>query len=367
MGADVTALARRQVSDPSLRRPDWTAGIARDRRLLWLDKNENTDPELAEVTRDVLASLSAEALYTYPECTPLYRKLAEHVGIEMDHLLLAAGSDGVIRSVFEAFVEPGDVVMHTVPTFAMYTVYTRMYGALPVTLEYEASGEGPRLAVNQVVAAIRKARPKAVCLPNPDSPTGTVFPPEELRRIVDAAGAAGAVMLIDEAYHPFYDGTAVPWVAECPHLVIARTFAKAWGLAGLRIGYAVASPEVAKLLHKVRPMYEVNTVAVLAMERMLDHEGAMLASVRRLNEGKAAFLTAMEAMRLRILRGYGNFLHVAFGAYAPVVHAALADLVLYRRDFAEPCLQGFSRFSSATARQFEPVVRRIAEAVRGVR
>jgi histidinol-phosphate aminotransferase len=353
--------ARPEVIDERLSRPDWTNGKKRDGSLLWLDKNENTDPILAEFMRGLLPHVLADALYTYPECAPLYHKLAAHLAVSPSQLLLTPGSDGAIRSVFEAFVERGDVVIHTSPTFAMYPVYCQMYGARPVPVAYEPGASGPVLSAEKIIEAIGAARPKLVCLPNPDSPTGTMLAPDRLRAVIEAAGQAGAVMLLDEAYHPFYRPSAIGWTSDYPHLAIARTFAKAWGLAGLRIGYAVAAPPLCRLLHKVRNMYEVNTVAVAMLERVLDHADQMEASVARLLDGKRGFLSAMRALGLRTLDGEGNFLHVAFGERAPRVHARLANLVLYRRDFAEPCLSGFSRFSATTADQFAPVIAAIRE------
>lgn len=360
----VVARARRGVRDPLLTRPDWTTGARRDPSLLWLDKNENTDPALAAVIRRILAELSPEFLYSYPESAPLYAKLAQWVGLSVDHLLLTAGSDGAIRQVFEAFVDPDDTVLLTEPTFAMYPVYARMFGARMVTLAYRPSADGPQLDAEEVIGAIRAERPKLVCLPNPNSPTGTIFEPDALRSIVTAAGEAGALLLLDEAYHPFHPWTAAPWVDEFPNLIIARTFAKAWGMAGLRIGYAIAHPSIARVLHKVRPMYEVNTIAVAAMERMLDFRDAMEASVARLIAGRERFRAAMGELGLKTLASHGNFTHVAFGPSGEAVHADLAKRVLYRKSFSVPCLSGFSRFSAATVDQFEPLIHCIARVVR---
>ena len=360
-------IPRPAVADPALTRPNWTTGVPRNPELLWLDKNENGDPAMPALAKRILSEIDPAILSTYPECTPLYRKLAAHVGVQPENLLLAAGSDGVIRAVFEAFVGTGDLVLHTTPTFAMYPVYSRMYGARTITLEYQPSDAGPSLPADRFVEAIREARPRVVCLPNPDSPTGTVFDPDALGRIVSAAGDAGALMLIDEAYYPFYEWTALPWIASQPHVVLARTFAKAWGVAGLRIGYAIASPPIAKALHKVRPMYEVNTVAVAVMERMLDHADELAASVRRLNEGRDGFRGAMNDLGFRTLYARGNFLHVAFGEQAPAIHAALADLVLYRKDHNEACLTGFTRFSATTPERFRPLIARIRQVVEASR
>jgi histidinol-phosphate aminotransferase len=359
---------RAAVADPELVRPDWTTPTSRDPRLLWLDKNENADPQLAELTTRVVAEvvtrLDPKALSTYPESGRFYLKLANHLAVGADHLVMAAGSDGVIRSVFEAFISPGDRVLHTSPTFAMYPVYARMYGADASTLEYQSGATGPTLSLETVLSGIANVRPKLVCLPNPDSPTGSVFEVAALRRIIEAAGDVGALILVDEAYHPFCEITAAPWVDEYEHLVVARTFAKAWGLAGLRIGYAVAAPSCAQLLHKVRPLYEVNTLAVAVMERMLDHGDEVRKSVRRLNDGREHMLAAMEGLGLPTVRARGNFLHVAFGQAAPAVHAALKDTVLYRPDHKESCLKGFSRFTATTVEGFQPLIEKI-EAVIG--
>ena len=356
---------RHAVGDPALWRPDWLQDDTRDPALLWLDKNENRDPAQLDLVARVVAQLDPAVLSTYPSSARLYAKLGRWAGVDPRGLILAAGSDGLIRTVFETYIAEGETVIITVPTFAMYSVYSRMYGARMVGLPYRPSNNGPVLPAEDVIDAIRANKPRLVCLPNPDSPTGTIYSAEDLRAIVMAAGDAGAAMLVDEAYHPFHAATVVPWIAEFPHLIVARTAAKAWGLAGLRIGYGVASPEVAFMLHKVRAMYECSTVAMAAFDAMLDHADATLASVARLEAGKALFLDAMTGLGLRVLRGQGNFLHVAFGAHAEGVHGRLAGLCYYRRDFSEPCLKGFSRFSATTPDLFRPVIDAIAELVKG--
>jgi histidinol-phosphate aminotransferase len=352
---------RTSVADPALARPDWTVSDNRDPDLLWLDKNENVDPKLAAIVRKALSEISLATQSSYPDAAGLYQKLADHLDLAPENLILSAGSDGVIRSVFEAFIDPGSVVLHTQPTFAMYGVYCRMYGADARAQTYRPSNSGPALTASDMVDAIQASSPKLVCLPNPDSPTGTVFSLSEMWTIIEAADNAGAVMLVDEAYYPFHAETVLPWVTEFPRLVVTRSTGKAWGLAGFRIGYGAASSEMAAILHKVRPMYETNSIAVAVFERMLDHVGDMRDSVKRLEEGKAIILDAMDELGFRTLRGQGNFLHVSFGSKAPEIHSALENLVYYRKDFDEPCLQGFSRFSSATPEQLAPIIARIRQ------
>lgn len=351
---------RQSLSNPELQRPSALSSVPRSLDRLWLDKNENLDPTLMALLHDVLLEIPPLALATYPEAGETYRKLARWVGVSPDSLLLTPGSDGAIRLVFEAFVEQGDAVIHTVPTFAMYPVYSKMFGAEACTIEYVRTENGPSLNSGAIIDALLEHKPKLLCLPNPDSPTGTVLAPDVLREILTVCEAVGTVLLLDEAYHPFYEWTAIPWTETSRNLIVARTFAKAWGVAGLRIGYAAAHPETITLLHKMRPMYEVNTLAVEFMSRMLDRSPEMMRSVARINEGKHFFQEEMRSLGFKVLPTDGNFLHVAFGEQGEAIHTALSNKVYYRASFAEPCLAGYSRFTVAP----QPIMAQVAELIK---
>jgi histidinol-phosphate aminotransferase len=338
---------RRSLLNPKLQRPSALQSIPRNPDRLWLDKNENLDPELMALTHSVLSSMPREVVATYPEAGELYRKLARWVGVSPDSLLLTPGSDGAIRIVFEAFVEHGEGVVHTFPTFAMYPVYCQMFGAQASPIHYSQTDEGPVLNPNAILEALRQHKPKLLCLPNPDSPSGTTLPPEVLREILAICETVGTVFLVDEAYHPFHEPSVASWSQTSQNLIVARTFAKAWGAAGLRIGYAVAHPRTIAFLHKLRPMYETSTLAVEFMSRMLDHTSKMMQSVARINDGKQFFESRMSSLGFRVLPAAGNFVHIAFGTHGKAVHAALSGKVLYRASFEHVCLAGYSRFSAA--------------------
>lgn len=352
---------RHSLLNPDLQRPSALKSVPRGADRLWLDKNENLDPMLMAFTGDLLTKLAGTTVATYPEAGELYRKLAEWVGVSPESLLLTPGSDGAIRLVFEAFVEPGDAVVHTTPTFAMYPVYSQMFDARVQAIDYERGPDGPGISIDAILDAVRR-RPKLLCLPNPDSPTGTIVPPDALRTILQVCEDAGTVLLVDEAYHPFYDWSAATWTQTSPNLIVARTFAKAWGVAGLRIGYAVAHPGTIALLHKMRPMYEVSTLAVEFMARMLDHKPHMVDAVARILDGKAFFVAEMRALDFKVLPTAGNFVHVEFGARGPAIHAALANRVLYRAGFDHPSLSGYSRFSVAP----RAIMSEVVDLIKGV-
>jgi len=330
---NIEALAKCHVVGSSLWRPDWALDTGRSIEKIWLDKNENFDPELSRVVMSIYHSIGEEAIYGYPDLSSLYKKLAIFLDVKVGNLLLSHGSDGVIRSMFEVFVSSGDQVLITSPTFIMYELYSKMYGAEIVKLDYQSTEDGPLLRLEWLVKAIEKNRPKLVCIPNPDSPTGTAFDADELEKLISVCKENDTIILIDEAYFPFCDITALPLIEKYQNLVVARTFAKAWGMAGLRIGYAVGAKKIVSLLHKVRPMYEVNSVAAAMTEKMLDKENEVLKSVQRLKSGSNYFMDKMSDMGFKTISGEGNFFHISFGDKLEYIDDKINKNVLYRKSF----------------------------------
>ncbi len=328
---------------------------------LRLDKNECADPAFARRLHQAVAgAITPEDLTAYPETDLLYHKLADRLGLGVDSLYLAAGSDGAIRAVFQAFVAPGDRVLVPEPTFAMYPVYCDMFQAERIPLPY-----GADLTVSLDAAREALAQGARVwVLPNPDSPTGAAHTPKVLRSAVEAAARAGTIVLVDEAYYPYFPHTALGWVGEFDNLVVVQTFSKAWALAGHRVGFAAAAPGLTRFLHAQKPMYEIGQASVKAACVALDHESDMRASVARTLAGKAWFAAALRERGLRVREGHANFLLVDFGPRREAVVGRLqAAGVLFKASFPHAALAGYARISAAPRPVLEPVLACIDEAM----
>ncbi|MDA7586523.1 histidinol-phosphate aminotransferase family protein [Alphaproteobacteria bacterium] len=339
----------------NLSRPETSRAVPREKDMLWLDKNENLDPLQVELVKSVCDGISPLIISTYPEAACAYENLSKWLGVPVSSLLFTPGSDGAIRMTFEAFVEDGDPVIYTSPTFAMYPVYSNMFGAKVHELVYRPSDSGPKICASEIIAAVNLFQPKLLCLPNPDSPTGTVIYENLIVEILKACEAVGTLLLIDEAYHPFYSCSAVPLTKVSQNIIVARTFAKAWGAAGLRVGYAVAHPTTISYLKKMRPMYEVSSFAVEFVAKVLKYSNEMEASVKRIMDGKSFFVKSLQANGFSVIDTHANFIHVNFLGQKDLVHKALEGKVLYRRSFDHPCLAGYSRFTVAP----KPVVDKV--------
>lgn len=340
-------LPKKTLLNDELVRPDTYRSAPRNNELLWLDKNENMDPLQAQLIKLVCSNIDPSILSTYPEAAEAYGELSNWLGLPPECILFVPGSDGAIRRTFETFVEQGETVVHTKPTFAMYPVYSKMFGAVAYELTYDKSASGPKISSSEIIDTLIKLKPKLLCLPNPDSPTGTVLNENLIRDILKVCEGTGSLLLIDEAYHPFYSKTAVPLVQTSKNIIVARTFAKAWGAAGLRIGYAVGHPDTINFLNKMRPMYEVSSFALEFVANALKHTKQMECSVNRIMEGKTFFVESLKRFGFSVIDTHANFVHVDFGDNGEVVHEALSDKVLYRKSFDDACLLGYSRFTVA--------------------
>jgi histidinol-phosphate aminotransferase len=182
---------------------------------------------------------------------------------------------------------------------------------------------------------------RMVLLANPNQPTGTRLPDDVLRTLLDRAGACEALVVVDEAYFPFTRTTVLPWISEHPHLVVTRTFSKAWGLAGVRVGMVAAHPEVVANLYKVRSAYDVNAVAAMCVRTLLERPEVAEQFVDEVDAGRRTVLERLGALGLDALPSETNFQLIRCGGV--VDPGRLVGLLrdrgyLVKGPFSAPCL-----------------------------
>lgn len=271
---------------------------------LRLDKNEQVEDIDKNLMKEILEKVTPEFLSTYPLTYQLYEKLGEVYSIDEENLIVCAGSDAAIRAVFDAFVEAGDEIVIIDPTFAMFEVYSNLYRAKIVKVQYDSNLS---LSIDELLDSIN-VRTKLVAIANPNSPTGTIIETYDLLRILDKANEVGAVVIVDEAYYYYYTKTMVDFIKDYDNLVVTRTFSKAFGLASIRLGFAVAQPDIIKYLRKFRPMYEVNAFAVLFGCALLNNMDLVKKSVSKALEGKEYIIAEMNKLGFKTFKSYANFI-----------------------------------------------------------
>jgi histidinol-phosphate aminotransferase len=325
---------------------------SRDR--LRLDFNENT-VACSPVVREVLARISTENLTRYPEREPVEAIVAEHLGshlgLKPEKVALTNGVDEAIHVLFEAFLDVGDEVLLPVPTYTMYEVYASATDAKIVMVQ--AAGD-LAFPYERLVEAITP-RTKMIAIANPNSPAGSVATREQIVAI--AARAPQAIVLVDEAYFHFYGETVMDLLGELPNLVVARTFSKAYGLAGLRVGLLASGAENMRWIRRVLSPYSVNHVALTCLPAALNDTEYLDNYVAEVLAARAEFETMLDAMGIRRWPSRANFVLVEIGGkHAEFVRRMNAAGVLVRDRSSDPGCDGCVRITVGTREQMRRAV-----------
>jgi len=274
------------------------------RGFVCLDRNESPAPWSDEVFRDMLATLDAWDFTHYPDLGPLYDSLIRTTGLPHERLCVGAGSDAIIRRAFQAFLRPGDRVISPEPSYGMYGVWARIFQAKHIAVPYQAN---LKLPLESFVTSIESLKPRIVALANSDQPTGSMLSREEILPIVSACERVGAICLIDEAYHPFSPVTVLDEVIAHPCLLVARSFSKNSGIAGLRVGFAVSDKSIVQALHAVRSPGEVSSVGAKVATFLLQRPSVMENYRIAVEEGRGLLVAAANEMGFRSPQCFGNF------------------------------------------------------------
>ncbi len=255
------------------------------------------DPVDAELARRVADSATSK----YPDRSPLAGSLADHFDVTPDRVLITAGADEAIACVFRAYLEPGRDVVLTLPTFEMLPRYAAMCDATIVSVAWPDA----RFPLEAIIDAVTP-RTSLVAVVTPNNPTGAVATIAELVAIHDAA--PGAVLLVDLAYIEYADADPTPELLGLPRVVVVRTFSKAWGLAGARVGYAIGHSDVIRLVAAAGNPFPVASPSLeLARNALLTNGDAMRARVNAVRGRRARLADAFEEVGVAIAPTEANF------------------------------------------------------------
>ena len=296
-----------------------------ERRGLRLDFNENT----AGCSPRVLArlrALTADEIARYPERQPIEPVAAAHLGIDSGELLLTNGVDEAIHLLCETFLEPSDAALIVVPTFAMYEILAAATGAKLILVP---ASENFHFPTAELLARLTPDT-RLIAIANPNNPTGVVADSTDLAEI--ARCAPQAAMLVDEAYFEFYGKTLVPGWREFSNLFVARTFSKAYGMAGLRVGALMGNSEHVRLVRRVASPYNVNGVALACLPAALGDAEYVRRYVGEVRQGREQLQQAFRERGIRHWPSQANFVLASFGTMKTAFVAAMRTRGILVRD-----------------------------------
>jgi histidinol-phosphate aminotransferase len=314
-----------------------------NRQGLRLDFNENTAGCSPRVLQR-LRNLDAEVLARYPERDPSERLLAAHLGIEAAELLLTNGTDEAIHLICETYLEPDDEALIGVPTFAMYEIYAAATGVRVIPV---LAGEDFQFPTEDLQAQITP-RTRLIAVANPNNPTGVVAPRADLLRL--ATAAPDAALLVDEAYFEFSRETLMEQWREVPNLFVSRTFSKAYGLAGLRIGVLAGNVQQMKMVRRVSSPYNLNSVALACLPDALADGEYVRAYVADVLRGRERLERELAERGIKYWPSRANFVLMHFGPSVPAFIAGMRERgILVRDRSSDPGCGGCVRITLGSA------------------
>lgn len=320
------------------------------RQGLRLDFNENTvacSPRVLEA----LAAIVASDLAKYPERAQVEAKVAQHLGLQPDQVLLTNGVDEAIHILCQTYLDREDEFLFPTPTYSMYEIYGSCTDA---TVRRVACGEDFAFPIDALLAGITP-QTRLIAIASPNSPTGTVASRGQIVEILNRAPQA--VVLVDEAYYHFYGQTVIDLVEQAPNLVVARTFSKAYGLAGLRLGMLAAPASMQKWLRTVISPYSVNSLALACLPAALDDEAYLQWYVNEVKAARTEMVESLHQLGLPQWPTQANFVLVKIGAlHAEFVQAMHRRGVLTRDRSKDQGCAGCVRITVGTREQMRQAV-----------
>ena len=338
------------------RAPEPRAGVRRMKEYhppvagrdgLRLDFNENTlacSPRVIEALRKITAA----ELTRYPERGSVEAKVAASLRVKPEQVLLTNGVDEAIHVLCQAFLDRGDAMLLPVPTYSMYEVYG---SAAEAHIDAVLAIDRFRFPLEGMLSAIHP-RTRLIAIANPNSPTGATVARDAIVAIADRAPQA--VVLVDEAYYHFFGETVIDLVGKLPNLVVARTFSKAYGLAGLRLGALIAAEDTMQWLRRVISPYSVNQLALACLPAALTDSAFLDKYVAEVKAARAELAQALTEIGLQHWPSEANFILASIGAlHGEFVKAMRTRGILTRDRSADPGCDGLVRITVGTREQMQ--------------
>jgi histidinol-phosphate aminotransferase len=327
---------------------------------LRLDFNENTvgcSPRVLERLRRI----HFEELARYPEREPVEAIVASHLDVNPEEVLLTNGVDEAIHLLCEAYLEPGDEVCIAVPTFSMYEIFAGATGARVVNVPAAENFVFPTQELR------RRTNPatRLIVVANPNNPTGAAASLDDLLLIVDSA--PNAALLVDEAYYEFHGETLLREWRDRPNIFIARTFSKAYGLAGLRVGVLCGHHAQMNWVRRVASPYNVNSVALACLPDALADQPYVQQYVADVRVGRDRLQTELESLEIPYWPSRANFVLIRLGELnTPFIRGMRDRGILVRDRSRDYGCAGCVRITLGSAEQTDRLLRTLRETLQDI-
>lgn len=332
-----------------------------DRKLkknsLLLDRNEKFIPLNPKLKKKLLKKLSKINPGLYPDIGSFYKKISKWIGLSKENIFLTDGVSGAIKNIIECYALPGKSnIVFPFPTFAMYPVYCNMFNLKQHKINYT---KNYKLNFQLLLKSINK-KTAIVFLPNPNIPIEGMLSEEQIIKLINKCEKLKVILAIDEVYYPFGNYTSLHLIKKFKNLLIMRSFSKAFGLAGIRLGYILGSKKNINYISKIRTGYESNSFSLEIASFFINHEKEIFKYIKEVKYGFKYFKAQLNKLRIQHDGGnHGCFIYVNLSSKkfaALMVNKLRTKNIFVRGSWPKPyekgilisgtTFQNFKRFSN---------------------
>ncbi len=282
------------------RQPHW---LSNRQGYFTMERNERVDEFPKSFMKKLKNAINSFDLRTYPDTHLIYEEVARWLKVKNNQIIIHEGADGGLLRVFDVFISGGDRVITCSPSFAMYPVYCQMFGAKHHPLELKVKNYDYYLELQK---KIKKIKPKLVAIANPNQPIEAMLNLKQIKNICKLAEKFGSLVIIDEAYYHFNNITAQSLIKSCQNLIVVRTFSKAFGVAGMRIGYTISNKKIIGYMLSIKPIYEINALNMKLVRILIKNIKVMKSYVKEVHKGRTILKKFLNQHNIEMIGKYSN-------------------------------------------------------------
>ncbi len=282
------------------------------------DANENSNNIINDIKESVINDLLDQEFNRYPDSDSenLRKAISEYCKVDVDNLICGNGSDEIIKMIIEAFVDKDEIVVTHTPTFSMYKITTEIAGGKAIEIE---SNEDFKIDINSIIKVSNENKAKVIFLCNPNNPTGAIIPREDIIKVLESTES---IVVIDEAYFEFYGESTIDLINKYEKAIVLRTLSKAFGLAGLRVGYGVASTKMIDILNTVKPPYNLNSFSQTIGARLLKNRELVFEYIKEIIAEREKMFNELSGMNnIKAYESHANFIVMKSEKYEEILEA----------------------------------------------
>lgn len=269
-----------------------------------LDANEGKNILLQDIYKEGIKFNEDFNLNFYPDNDAylLKQEIKKYLNVDTSNIIAGNGSSEMIELVIKTFVDKGEIVLSSIPTFSMYSIYSQIYSAEFIGVK---SNEDFGVDIDKLIKKAKETNPKVIFICNPNNPTGNLINKNDIKKLLKNTNG---LVVVDEAYMEFAEGSMVDEISNYENLIVLRTLSKALGLAGIRLGYMISNQKIINIINNVKSPYNLNSISQYIGVKALENKDKIFEYVKEVKNEREFLYKELNEMKIKAYKSYANFI-----------------------------------------------------------